>query len=175
MDIQALLNQRALAWIRRDAAALAADYADDAVVTSPMFPRAVGREAIQQSFEKLFRVFPDWDINFEAPCIAANRAMVTGKVRATQRGDFMGIAGSGRRVEFECVLILEFENGLIQRERRIYDFTGVLIQPRARVRQRRRGRSAGRTASSRQSVDTAITSSAATAGVELGPLAMASG
>ena len=128
MDIQALLDQRAHAWARRDAAALAADYGDDAVVTSPMFPRAEGRDAIQASFEKLFRIFPDWDIAFEDPCVTGNRAMLTGRVRATQRGDFMGIAGSGRRMEFECVLILDFENGLIQRERRIYDFTGVLIQ-----------------------------------------------
>lgn len=40
----------------------------------------------------------------------------------------MGIPGSGRRVEFECVLIFDIEDGLITRERRIYDFTGMLIQ-----------------------------------------------
>ena len=36
----------------------------------------------------------------------------------------MGIPGSGKRVEFECVLIFDFEDGLIKRERRVYDFTG---------------------------------------------------
>ena len=36
--------------------------------------------------------------------------------------------GSGRRVQFDCVLILDIDNGLITHERRIYDFTGVLIQ-----------------------------------------------
>jgi predicted ester cyclase len=41
---------------------------------------------------------------------------------------FMGIPGSGRRVEFECVLIYDFQDGLIRRERRIDDFTGMLIQ-----------------------------------------------
>ena len=40
----------------------------------------------------------------------------------------MGIPGSGRRVEFECVLIYDFQDGLIRRERRIDDFTGMLIQ-----------------------------------------------
>ena len=49
-------------------------------------------------------------------------------MRATHRGDFMGIPGTGRRVEFDCVLILDFQDGKIQRERRVYDFTGMLIQ-----------------------------------------------
>ena len=127
-DIQTVLEQRTGAWARRDAAALAAVYADDAVVSSPMFPRAVGRPAIETSFASLFRVFPDWEMSFEEPCISGNRAMQVCRVRATQKGDFMGIPGSGKRVEFDCVLIFDFEDGVIKRERRVYDFTGLLIQ-----------------------------------------------
>src|SRR5690242_1232183 len=121
MSIAALLERRTEAWNRRDPAALAADYAEDAVVTSPMFPRAEGRAAIQSSFAALFRVFPDWEMTFEAPCVSGNRAMQPCKVRATQQGDFMGIPGSGRRTEFDCVLIFDVVDGQITRERRIYD------------------------------------------------------
>lgn len=128
MDIQALLDRQAVAWARRDPVALAADYADHAVVSSPMFPHAEGRAAIQASFAALFRVFPDWEITLETPCISGTRAMQPGKVRATHRGEFMGIAGTGRRTEFDCVLIFEVEQDRIVRERRIYDFTGMLIQ-----------------------------------------------
>jgi steroid delta-isomerase-like uncharacterized protein len=128
MDIPALLEERAQAWRRRDPAALAADYGEDAVVTSPMFPRAEGRAAIEHSFATLFRAFPDWDITFEEPCVTGTRAMQPARVRATHRGDFMGIVGTGRRIEFDCVLILDFQDGMIHRERRIYDFTGMLIQ-----------------------------------------------
>lgn len=128
MDVQAFLEQRTHAWSRRDPAALAAAYAEDAVVTSPMFPRAEGRPAIERSFESLFRVFPDWEITFEPACVRDNRAMQPCRIRATHRGEFMGIAGTGRRIEFEAVLIQDFEDGLIKRERRIYDFTGMLIQ-----------------------------------------------
>lgn len=127
-DIQTLFEQRNQAWARRDPAALASGYADDAVVSSPMFARAEGRTAIQQSFTALFHVFPDWQISLEEPCVTGDRAMQVCRVRATQHGDFMGIAGSGKRVEFDCVLIYDFENGRISRERRIYDFTGMLIQ-----------------------------------------------
>lgn len=127
-DIKTLLEQRTEAWKRRDPAGLAAIYADDAVVSSPMFPRAEGRPAIEASFGKLFSVFPDWQMVFEEPCISGNRAMVVCRVRATQKGDFMGIPGTGKRVEFDCVLIFDFEDGRIKRERRVYDFTGMLIQ-----------------------------------------------
>ena len=127
-DIQALFARQAEAWKRRDPAALAEGYAADAVVSSPMFPRAEGRTAIELSFASLFRIFPDWDVTFEEPCVTGARAMQACKVRATHRGDFMGLPGSGRRIEFDCVLIFDLEDGLIKRERRIYDFTGMLIQ-----------------------------------------------
>ncbi len=127
-DIKTLLEQRTEAWTRRDPAALAAAYADDAVVSSPMFRRAEGRPAIEASFASLFRIFPDWEMGFEEPCVTGNRAMQVCSVRATQKGDFMGIPGTGKRVEFDCVLIFDFEDGLIKRDRRIYDFTGMLMQ-----------------------------------------------
>ena len=128
MDLQALLDAREEIWARRDPAALAAGYTEDAVVSSPMFPRAEGRKAIELSFVSLFRVFPDWEITFEPACVSANRAIQLCKVRATHRGEFMGIPGNGRRVEFDCVLIFDIRDGLIEHERRIYDFTGMLIQ-----------------------------------------------
>ena len=127
-DIQALISRHSDAWSRRDAAALAADYTEDAVVSSPMFPRAEGRTAIELSYTSLFRVFPDFDLCGEQPCIDGDRAMQACRVRATHQGDFMGIPGNGKRVEFDCVLIFAVEDGLIKRERRVYDFTGMLIQ-----------------------------------------------
>jgi len=64
MDIQQLLARHREAFKTRDPKALAANYAPDATVSSPMFPRAEGRPAIELSFTKLFGVFPDWDTTF---------------------------------------------------------------------------------------------------------------
>jgi steroid delta-isomerase-like uncharacterized protein len=126
--IRELLRRHEDAFRQRNAKGLADNYALDAVASSPMFPRAQGRAAIEQSFTSLFRIFPDWDMTFEEPCITDNRAMQMCKVRATQQAEFMGLPSIGRRVEFDCVLNFEIEDGLIARERRIYDFTGLLIQ-----------------------------------------------
>ena len=35
---------------------------------------------------------------------------------------------TGRFFDFPCVLLFDIENGLIARERRIYDFTGLAVQ-----------------------------------------------
>ena len=127
--IRELLARHEEAYGLRDAGALTGHYTKDADVSSPMFPRAHGREAIENSFAKLFRVFPDWTMKFDEPCIDGEaRAMVICKVRGTQQGEFMGLPGTGKKLEFDCVLSYEFQDGLIARERRIYDFTGLLIQ-----------------------------------------------
>ena len=126
--IRQLLARHEEAYRLRDPRALAANYADNASVSSPMFPHATGRAAIEHSFEKLFRVFPDWSITFDELCIEGERAMAVCKIHGTQQGEFMGMPGSGKRLEFVCVLSFEFKDGLIARERRIYDFTGLLIQ-----------------------------------------------
>ena len=49
-------------------------------------------------------------------------------VSATHVGEFMGLAGCGRRFEIQGVQLFEMREGLIARERRYYDFTGMLIQ-----------------------------------------------
>ena len=40
----------------------------------------------------------------------------------------MGMAPTGRTFDIPCILLFDFENGLIARERRIYDFTGLAVQ-----------------------------------------------
>ena len=49
-------------------------------------------------------------------------------IHATHTGTFMGLPGTGRRVEVEGVCFFEMSEGLIAHERRYYDFTGMLIQ-----------------------------------------------
>ena len=88
-DILGLLARRAAAWQRLDAEALVADYADDAVVESPL---------------------------------------AGGTTRGPDRGGFMGMPATGRRVTIPVVFLYEFKDGKIVRDRRVYDFTGVLVQ-----------------------------------------------
>ena len=127
-DTLAFCERRVEAWKRRDAAALASDHSDRCTLMSPIFSKVVGRDAIERSYESLFQSFPDWEMDNEPPLIDGDRVAVPFTAKATHAGRFMGLEGTGRRCEIQGVLLMQMENGLIAHERRVYDFTGFLIQ-----------------------------------------------
>ena len=49
-------------------------------------------------------------------------------VTATHVNAFFGLPGTNRRIDFRLVRLLQMDGDLIMRERRIYDFTGILVQ-----------------------------------------------
>jgi steroid delta-isomerase-like uncharacterized protein len=117
------------AWNRRDVDALANFHTEDCLVESPVAGgEARGREAITRSYEAFFHAFPDLAITYDEPLIDSNRVVLISRISGTDRGGFLGLQPSGRHVDFPCVLIYDLENGLITRERRIYDFTGLAVQ-----------------------------------------------
>jgi predicted ester cyclase len=124
----AFCDRRVEAWKRRDPAALAADHAERGTVLSPIFSNIAGRNAIEKSYESLFQSFPDWAMDNESPLIDGDRIAVPFTARATHQGRFMGLDGTGRRCEIHGVLLMEIVDGLVAHERRVYDFTGLLIQ-----------------------------------------------
>lgn len=117
------------AWRRRDIDALAAFHAEDGVVETPLGGGLTrGREAIGKVYEALFHAFPDVTLSYDEPLIDGDRLVLIARISGTDRGGFMGMHPTGRAVNFPCVLLFDFENGLIARERRIYDFTGLAVQ-----------------------------------------------
>jgi C-1 hydroxylase len=127
-ELQEWMGRRQQAWRARDSSLLASNYAEDAVVVSPIFATIVGRPAIKESFDILFLSFPDWDLVYEDPLLDGNRIALPFSATATHQGDFMGLAGSGKRFQIAGVQIFEMRDGLLVRERRVYDFTSLLIQ-----------------------------------------------
>ncbi len=127
--IAAFIDRHTAAWNRRDPAALSSNHAPGGVVLSPMFHRLEGRSQIRRSYSELFATFPDWEIRYEQPLLNGSVVAVFFTVDATHEGDFMGVPGSGRRCAFEGVSRFELTPDLlIQEERRVYDFTGLLMQ-----------------------------------------------
>jgi predicted ester cyclase len=127
-EIDGFVRRHLASFARRDPGAVAADHAPEGIVESPMFATLRGRPAIEESYRSLFRTFPDWSMTPAVILIDPPRAALFVKIAATQMNEFFGLPGTQRRVEFECVLRMTFENGLIAEEQRIYDFTGFLVQ-----------------------------------------------
>ena len=127
--IAALFARRQEAWDRHDAAALAADHLANGRVESPLAGREVeGRDAIARLYSTYFHAFGDLKVVQEDFLVDGNHVALVGRLTGTDTGGFMGMAPSGRAVSVPIVFVYELRDGLIARERRIYDFTGVLVQ-----------------------------------------------
>ena len=70
------------------------------------------------------------DTFFELEGIVAEASVVSLAFHAsgTHQGEFLGLPATGKRVEFRGVFLQTLQDGHIVHERRIYDFTGLLIK-----------------------------------------------
>jgi steroid delta-isomerase-like uncharacterized protein len=128
-EIATLFARRQEAWQRQDAAALAADYADDAVGDSPMQGRLNGRARIGAVYASWFASFPDLAFTSREVIIDGNRVAETYLLSGTQSAAFGGVPATGRRIEFKGVWLYTLnEDGKIVADERLYDVTNLLIQ-----------------------------------------------
>lgn len=128
-QIVALFTERQGMWRRRDPDGLSSMHADDATVASPIFGTVVGRHNIRESYRNLFKGFADWTLESTDLLIDGARVAQGFKVNATHTSDLFGVEPTNRRFEIHGVVIYDLnDDGQILRERRMYDFTGMLIQ-----------------------------------------------
>ena len=130
-EIRTFIERYIALWEREDLRALLECYTDNAQIESPMFHSVKGRPGIEKSFADLFRAFDDWKITIDDIIVdggTEDRAVLVFTAHITHRGEIFGMPGTGRRVENSGVFILRFEDGRIAVERRLYDFTGLLVQ-----------------------------------------------
>jgi len=130
-EIRSFLDRFVRAWERQDIPALAACYSPDCVVVSPIFNTLRGRAQVEHSYVDLFRAFASPTIHVDEVVIGAEeppRAAIVWTVQAIHAGEIFGMPGTGRRIERTIAYVLTFDDGLIASERRIYDFTNMLIQ-----------------------------------------------
>jgi steroid delta-isomerase-like uncharacterized protein len=127
-EIREFFARRDKCWNRHDITALTEDHAEDGEVESPVGGNVKGRQAIQNIYKGWFSSFPDVEYLTEHLLIEGNRAVQFVKMIGIQRGDFCGLAATGKRFEVRCAWLFFFADDKIAREVRIYDFTGVLLQ-----------------------------------------------
>jgi steroid delta-isomerase-like uncharacterized protein len=127
-EIIALFARREANWRSRDAKALVADYAPEAVVLSPTGGVLEGLEEIERIYTVWFTAFPDLALTPADVLIDGNRVVMLVNISGTHAGDFFGLPATGRRVQAVGAFIYTLGDRLIVHEQRILDFTGVLVQ-----------------------------------------------
>ena len=127
--IEALFARRQEAIDNLDAAALSLDYAEDCVVDSPAAGGILtGRDQVARARRSFFDSFPDLKFTTDRLLIDGNHVVQITTMEGTDIGGFMGLEPKGRSFNVPAVFFYELRGGLIARERRIYDFTGMLVQ-----------------------------------------------
>jgi len=128
-EITAMFARMYDSFNRRDVAGLVRDRSENSVVESPFVGGvARGRAAIEQAFRSFFEAFPDARVMWEDTLIDGDRVTLVGRLSGTDHGGFMGATAKGRTFDIPIISLYELKNGLIVHERRIYDFTGALVQ-----------------------------------------------
>jgi predicted ester cyclase len=127
-EVVRFLEERKKHWDALDGDALANQHAHDGTVNSPMFGKLSGREAIAHSYQRLFEAFPDFSFSPDEVIIDGDHVAQPFSANATHIGDFMGLAGTKHRTRIQGVLLMHLADGLIQHERRVYDFSMLLMQ-----------------------------------------------
>ena len=128
-ELQGIADRYVESWTRKDPAAIARCYASDGVVESPIYATLRGRTAIEDAARAFFTSFADAAITIDAILVDAPRLAIFTTIDATHVNEFFGMAGTGRHIEFRHSRLIETDElGLIKHERRIYDFTGLLVQ-----------------------------------------------
>ena len=128
-EITSLMARRIAALNRHDIAALTQLHSEDGLVDSPLSGGvARGRDAIARVYETLMHAFPDVSLQQDTLLIDGDRAVLVGTLSGTDSGGLMGQAPTKRSFSVTVVLVDEFVDGMVVRERRIYDFTGMLVQ-----------------------------------------------
>jgi predicted ester cyclase len=123
-----LFTRREAAWKAHDAAVLAADHAPEGVVISPTGGVLEGRTDIERIYRVWFTAFPDLVFTTEDLIVDDTRIALLCRITGSHAGEFFGMQPTGRRIEVAGAFIYRLEGGLIVHERRILDFTGLLVQ-----------------------------------------------
>ena len=128
-ELQGIAERYVEVWKRRDPTAIAQYHAPDGIAESPIYATLRGRKAIEDAFRAFFTSFPDATLEIDAILVDAPRLAIFTTVNATHVNEFFGMPGTNRHIEFRNARLMEMDElGLIRHERRIYDFTGLLVQ-----------------------------------------------
>jgi len=128
-ELKAIVERFTDTWQRRDPTEMARHHALDGIAESPMYATLRGRKAIEDAYRAFFTSFPDATVDVENIVVDPPYVVLFTKVDATHQNDFFGLPGTNRHIEFRMSRLMKMnDDGLIEHERRIYDFTGILVQ-----------------------------------------------
>jgi predicted ester cyclase len=126
-EIIALFQRRLEAYEDLDAKALAADYTDASVIESPSFGVHTGRDA-EKALGAIFDAFLDLTMTIDNLVIDGDIVVTILGFEGTHMRPLLGFEPTGKHFRMSAAFVHRLKDRKIIHERRIYDFTGLLVQ-----------------------------------------------
>ena len=127
-DHKTIIENWINAWNTHDLGAAKEVLAPEYVRHDANLPDVVGSEAQLEFLAGIFSAFPDLHLQTEQ-LIAENDLVVARLiVQGTHRGEFMGVAATGRRVKFQAIDIYRLGGNKIVEQWVVMDALGLLQQ-----------------------------------------------
>jgi predicted ester cyclase len=126
-EIEAFFKRRQEAYEDLDAKTLAADYTDASVIESPSAGVHRGRDA-EQALRQMFTGFLDLTMSWDEVVIDGDVVVTIMTSEGTHMGELLGFEPTGKRFQMAVAIVYRLKDRKIIHERRIYDFTGMLVQ-----------------------------------------------
>lgn len=111
---------------KRDLAGIAACYDEHAVAVTPVLGEIHGRDAIARTWQTLFENYTDLRVEVSHVLVDGDRVAVLSSIKATDRLGWFGLAPTGSPLAYGLVVLFTIGGGLIVRDERIFDATGVV-------------------------------------------------
>jgi len=87
--------------------------APDAVIRTPLPIEATGAELLKQVWAMLLGVYPDLHLTVDDLIAEGDKIVARNTVTGTHRGEFMGVAPTGKSVTYNEIFIFRFEAGRV--------------------------------------------------------------
>jgi predicted ester cyclase len=100
----------------------------DAQIRTPLPIEANGAEKLKQVWAMLYRVYPDIHLTVEDLIVAGDKVVCRNTVTGTQRGEFMGLAPTGKSVTYNEIFIFRFVDGRVAETWGVVDVLAQMTQ-----------------------------------------------
>ena len=120
-DPRAVVDALVSAVLARDANRAAALYAEDVVLTDPVFEDVVGREAAREAFEAFFSAWEIHDLEIVDTLVEGDRIVVRWSWTALHTGEYLGVPATGKEFSTWNVIIFDMANGLVTGDLSLWD------------------------------------------------------
>jgi len=125
---KALVRRSVEAWVKGNWALLDEFIVTDYVDHDPLPGQAPGREGYKQAGTMILKAFPDFQIAVEDMIAEGDKVVVRSTCSGTHKGEFMGIAPTGKKVTFTQISIYRIVGGKFVEEWSNMDTLGFLQQ-----------------------------------------------